>query len=293
MPLIQKDSPEESAINQALTNWAQGDCTLDFRDFFYAADRKTALTPEAAYLEEDELQVVISEIEGCMVVTQTCDIVRSCTQRPFIQVAPLVRVIDAQVLREIRIGKRPNYVYIPGLADSSLVADLDRIMTVEKSIITTWTPIRGCIAENDARHIGQHLGRKFSRFAFPDDFNQFIHPLQRRLSDKHNRQTQEGDALRKLQEIRIQADPNWNAAEITVYLLFILEASVNRALKVGGKSWDEWGQSWVQLLAPHSRYQMATPQFVSLEDLSAQHYLQTDTLDLDHLSLSALEKNIQ
>ena len=90
MPLIQKGSPEESKINQTLANWAQGDCTLDFRDFFYAADRKTALTPEAAYLEEDELQVVISEIEGCMVVTQTCDIVRSCTQRPFIQVAPLV-----------------------------------------------------------------------------------------------------------------------------------------------------------------------------------------------------------
>ena len=73
-----------------------------------------------------------------VMLSQTCDVIRSCRQRPFVEVAPPVEVSEQEV-KLIRRLKRPAFAYVTGTAKKHLVADLDRIMTVEKTIVAEWT----------------------------------------------------------------------------------------------------------------------------------------------------------
>ena len=74
---------------------------------------------------------------GVVILTQTCDIVRNCVKRPFIEAAPLVEV-DEDNARQVERGYFPNYATIPALRSLRLVADLDRVLTFEKSIVANW-----------------------------------------------------------------------------------------------------------------------------------------------------------
>ena len=65
-------------------------------------------------------------------------------------------------------------------------------MTVEKAIVAGWTRIPGWETDNDLRDFARALARKRSRYAFPDDFVAAARSLQERLTDKHNKQTDEG-----------------------------------------------------------------------------------------------------
>jgi len=122
------------AIDAALATWRQGDLALEEPWFVHVGDRRQALTAAAAELEEAGLQALTSEVAGLVVLTQTCDLVRACVDRPFVEVSPLVEV-SAEELQQIRRARRPRYAFIPATAARCLVADLDRVMTVEKSIV--------------------------------------------------------------------------------------------------------------------------------------------------------------
>ncbi len=121
-----------------------------------------------------------------------------------------------QELQDIKRVKIPRYAYISGVAEQNLVADLDRVMTVEKTVVATWDRIIGCQNDEEIRAFGKALSRKCSRFAFPDDFNAFIRKLQKRMNDKHEKTSDEGLALRALREIRVQATPSWDAEETSL-----------------------------------------------------------------------------
>jgi hypothetical protein len=214
------------------------------------------------------------------VVTQTCDLVRSCADRAFLEISPLVEV-DAERLAEIKRLKRPNYAYIAGVADRFLVADLDRVMTVEKSVVAGWERILGCQSDPDIRSLAEALARKRSRFAFPDDFNRFAQKLQKRMQDKHEKPTDEGEALRALLEIRVSATPAWDAATVELIFWFIRAETHDRFHE---KEWHEWLDSWLQLLPAAGKFSPVYGFVKSLEDMTAKEYTQSDRLDLDRLS---------
>jgi hypothetical protein len=155
-----------------------------------------------------------------MVLTQTCDIVRDMSMKPFVEVCPVVEVAEG-ALREIERGRRPGYAFIPTLADRRLVADLDRVMTVEKGALVDWSRVEGWTTDAQARQLALALSRKRARVAFPDDFVRFVNPLMKKVSDKHDRQSDEGQALRGLRELRVRAAPSWNADEVTLTFWFI------------------------------------------------------------------------
>ncbi|MBW4674412.1 MAG: hypothetical protein KME52_10440 [Desmonostoc geniculatum HA4340-LM1] len=92
---------------------------------------------------------------------------------------------EEQFLDEVQKGRRTQFVYIPGVAKLYLIADLDCVMTVEKAVIGEWERVPGCQNDQQIRTLGQALARKRVRFAFPDDFNQFVRKLQQRIQDKH------------------------------------------------------------------------------------------------------------
>ena len=279
MPRLEKSSTEVGNIEQSLSEWRQGDVTLEANWFTHVADPSKALTAESGQAE-GTLEAITSEVEGLVVLTQSCDIVRSCIERPFLEISPLVKVAPS-TLHEIKRGQRPSYAFIPTLEKDYLVADLDRVMTLEKSIVASWKRIQGCSSDEESRSFAQALARKRARFAFPDDFVEFVSKLQERIKEKHNRQSEEGKALRNLREIRVSAIPSWKAAQVNLFFLFIRSEDEPT---FSGKSWDILLEQWLKLIPSTGRFTDIDGMVVTLENITANEYLQSDPLDLDHLS---------
>lgn len=266
-------------IDAALASWRQGDCTLGDMWFLARADPACPLTPESQEGADAETGNYEASVPGLAVLTQTCDLVRGCAARPFVEVAPLVE-LTADVWQAARRGRQPRYAPIPTLANALLAADLDRVMTVEKAVVAGWTRVAGCPTDDDARAFAQALARKRARVAFPDDFVALIQQLQKRLIDKHDKQSDEGAALRALREIRVQAAPSWEAPDVEILLLFIRDSGDHG---FGGQPWDRWLDAWLRLVPPDGRFQV-DGLVQTLEDLTAADYVGSDPLDLHHLS---------
>jgi hypothetical protein len=66
--------------------------------FVHLADLDAPTTSHAEELAgesgAERLAVVSVEALGLVVLTQTCDLVRTCTDRPFVEVCPLVEMPD-------------------------------------------------------------------------------------------------------------------------------------------------------------------------------------------------------
>jgi len=241
------------------------------------------LTTESRSPEAEGDTLVESAVAGLAVLTQTCDIVRACSgenARPFVEVAPLVEV-DEEIIRQVKRGWRPRYAYIPALADQNLVADLDRIMTVEKGVVAKWQRVQGCSSDADRRNLAQALARKRARMAFPDDFSELVGTLKDRMKEKHDRQSPEGQALRSLREIRVQASPSWEADEVSLFFWFVRDEA---STCPDGVSWDNLLASWLNLVPPAGRFKEVTGVVAGLEDMTANEYVESDPLDLDHLT---------
>lgn len=287
MPTLAPDSAEVRGIDSALQEWRQGDLALDEKWFIHVGDPAVPLTDVSAEASETGLQALTSEVAGLAVVTQTCDIVRTCVVRQFVEVCPLVEVDDSK-LQDVMRGRRPAYGVVPGLVGQRLVADLDRVMTVEKSVVAKWRRTPSGMSDAEARVFAQALARKRMRFAFPDDFNGLIRKLQERLLGKHHRHTVEGRALRALREIRVQATPAWDADRIELTLLFIRNGN-GGAVSFEGMNWADLLRDWLRLVPKSGRFTEVDGQVVMLADLTGEEYVNSDPLDLDHLSSHASE----
>ena len=272
--MITADEPKHALIDAALAGWRQGDCVMGTDHWFVhraGAQVLNASSGETSDLSEDP-------VLGFVVLTQSCDIVRSYNDRPYVSVAPLVEV-SAKALAECVKGYRPQYVSIPGMTAKNLVADLDRVMTVDKEVVAGWTRIQGCGNDNEVRSFSRAVGRKHGRFAFPNDFNEFAKKLQDRIKEKHGKQSAEGDALRKLAEIRVRAAPSWDATEVELMFWFIANPEELVELRQSG-----YVPSWLKLVVPSDRFKKVLGQLTTHEELTALDYLESDLLDLDHLS---------
>jgi len=281
VPVLAPESDEAKRITAALGEWRQGDLALDETWFVHVADGTAPLSDAANQLEGDGAQAVESETCGLVVVTQTCDVVRNCTERPYVEVSPLVKV-SAEHFREVQRGRRPAYAALPALSQACLVADLDRVMTVEKSIVASWKRTAGYTNDADGRTFALALARKRARFAFPDDFTLFARKLQGRLAEKHDKGSDEGRGLRALREVRVQAAPSWDAATVNIFFWFVRH---EHDANFDGKSWAELLKEWLKLVTASGRFQSVDGQVVALEDMTAAEYVDSDPFDLDYLSL--------
>lgn len=274
------DEARQARVDEALGTWRQADCALGNHRFLFRLDTEAPLTEPAAVAAAVQADTAEEDVRGFTVVTQTCDLVRGCRERPFVHVSPLVEV-DASTLREIERGRRPRYAFVPTLAARNLVVDLDRVMTVEKPVIAGWTRIEGMRHERDARRFRFALIRNRARAAFPDDFVRLISALTRRISAKHDAQSDEGRALRALREIRIRAEPSWSAQEIRVMFWFIRDEG---SLSFEGRNWNSYREQWLRRIPTAGRFSGIDGAVQTLDDLTARDYVESDPLDFDHLS---------
>ena len=274
------DEQDKRRIDDALQGWRQGDCVVGEQWFLFRLDPRVPLTTAATAAADLDTDTGEERVEGLMILTQTCDIGRHCGERPFLEACPLVAV-DAARIREIRRGRRPAYAFVPGVAHLALVADLDRAMTVEKAVAARWNRVPGCLNDRDSRQLSLALARKRARTAFPDDFVRLASPLLRRISSKHNKASDEGRALRALDEIRVRAAPAWDADQVSLTFWFIRDET-----RPGFEesSWDQWLSAWLERLPETGRFRPIDGVISTLDDLTARDYVESDRLDLDYLS---------
>ena len=275
-------------IDREIRQWRQGDVYLgNDTEFVHLANLSQPHSPASISLakledsNESGTAVVADRVEGFVILTQTCDIVRSSQNRPYIEIAPLVRCDDATV-EQIRTLRRPAFAYIPGVAENRLVADLDRIMTIEKGVLARWSErIPGCRSVAEQRVFARAIAHKRSRFAFPDDFVLAASHFRRHLHNKHNRASDVGSHLRALREIRVRAAPSWLSDSVELTLWFIKDhdpPDVN-------PDWYTHVDSWKEMFDTSGRFTVEFASACRLEDLTARDYIESDRLDFDSLSL--------
>ncbi len=275
------NSDEYEDIANALSSWQQGDCVLGVSGFIYRFKTSRPATPESRSAGDDS-DLVEAEVPGFAIVTQTCDIQRAVKDRPFIDICALVACPVWTSVDEIAKGLRPRFGYVPGVADRGLVADLDQLMTVEKPVLASWSRVPGCRTDAELRAFAEATTRKFSRFAFPDDFVIASGKLVDAIRRKHDRpESDEGKALRALREIRVAATPDWNAAQVHLQFFFIRHHTQSTVLS---QTWDHWLIKWLRLVPKSGRYVSIDGVVLPLSAMRADEYIASDQLDLDHLS---------
>lgn len=273
------DDGDLDAVDRALRTWRQGDCIVGDAWFVHRFDPANPLTDDARKIAAADNDLAVSSTVGLAVLTQTCDLVKSWHEQPYVEVAPLVDVPD-RLLHEVERGHRPRYAFVPAIAGRSLVVDLDRVMTVEKAVVAGWPRTAGCTSDPERRRFAHALARKRERVAFPDDFNTLVGRLRSRIVEKHGRDSPEGEALRMLREIRVSAVPDWDAPRVQVLFLFVRD---ERQLDSDGVPWEARLEKWLACVPSSSRFEIEAL-VTTLDRLTAAEYVESDRLDLDHLS---------
>lgn len=211
-----------------MKRWRQGDVAA-VQNFSHVADLRRPVTSASAELSRSQASSGITtaristEVESLVVLTQTCDIRRSSVDRPYIEVCPLVRVAPS-IAASAAAGERPSYAALPTLGDDA-VADLDRVMTVEKGWLSLAGYIHGWTTDSEIRKFQAAVARRYERFAFPDDFTKAVGKLREKILSKHGKLTSpEGQLFSTVSQVRVKADPHWSSPDVEVTLSFILPA---------------------------------------------------------------------
>jgi hypothetical protein len=277
---VASPDPDLADLDARLAAWRQGDCVLGAHWFLFRADPTRPLTAASQGSCDDVTGNTEAEVPGFVVLTQTCDLVRRCAERPFVELAALAS-LSPDDWRQAERGRLPRYALVPGVAEQRLAADLDRVMSVEKAIVAGWDRAAGCRTDDEARAFALALSRKRARAAFPDDFVALVSPLQRRIIEKHDKASAEGRALQALREVRVRAAPSWDAPAVELTFFFIRE---DDAPDFEGRSWADHLRAWLGLVKANARFQPVDGLVLTLDDLTARDYVESDLLDLGYLS---------
>ena len=101
------------------------------------------------------------------------------------------------------------------------------------------------------------------------------------MQDKHDKASIDGEALRALREIRVRAASSWNDTEIELMFWFIRH---EEQVQFQGTGWEQQLAKWLALIPESGRFKSIEGLVVTLEDMTAKEYVESDPLDLDHLS---------
>jgi hypothetical protein len=216
-----------TVVDEAMKQWRQGD-VVAYRSFNHIADLRRPVTTASLELSRSENDAsdttgvrISTEAESLVVLTQTCDIRRASSIRPYVEVSPLIRV-DPSVAASAGVGERPNYAALPAIGNDAVV-DLDRVMTVEKGWLSLAGYTPGWTTDSEIRNFQTTVARRYERFAFPDDFTKSANKLREKIVKRHGKLTSpEGRLFSTVRQVRVRADPHWSAPSVEVTLSFIL-----------------------------------------------------------------------
>jgi len=258
------------------------------------------------------------EPEATVVVTQTCDLVRSIAERPTIQVAPLIRIKDEQRAAPYREGASPRYVWLPRLGPDAFI-DLDVVSTISKRLLVSHDRNPGVGGDDEARRFRLAIARKFGRPALPDDVAPATKRLRARIGQKWDKPgSAEGSLMQSLLQVRLAATPSWDADNIHVDLVYIVEAGLlpplgdeplqpspglvawfgegrtstevaERIVKVTDDAdllwlWARLGEAWTDLCEAAGVVGSFGSEVVGADEFTVDRYWASAELDIDYLS---------
>ena len=266
-------------LDVAVNLWRQGDCILGEQEFVFRIDPRLPTTPESreAVQADPGTSYVVHPVEGFMVVTQSCDLVKPIEAAPYVELAPLV-TLPPEVFREVLLGARPQFVSVPPLHASRQAADLDRALTIEKACLARWPRLAGCRTDAERRRLSLHLGRKRQRAALPDAFTPWFKPLRNRLARLLQSNADDAEVFRELEEIRVQPAPSWDAPSVAVFLWFLLKD------EAPPRDRSQVLEDWLDKLVPRPPFTEVHGRMIHYVDLQASDYRDSDPLDLDRFS---------
>jgi hypothetical protein len=290
---MQQASEEEGFLNR-IQQWSQGDCVLGDFPIFWGFNKEHPLTEISLELAEESdstlgISIGADQVEGLVVISQTCDIVRKVSDRPFVQVVPIVQVHEKDV-ETIRLRMRPRFAYLPALSEKGFVADLDRVLTIEKAFLAEWSRYPAFENDSQRRSFIETIRRYYDRPAFPDIFVNGIKKLAKWIHEKHDRESGSGRNeitpshpgiyLRALEMVLVRARPSWEAESFSVEFILVRKSDEDG---ISASAWEEFKslcERKVDLpMTINSRWVE-----MSLSALPAKLYLECDQLDLNYLS---------
>lgn len=142
--------------------------------------------------------------EGAVVVSQTCDVVQ--TNKRSVIVAPRVR-LDGSRVNAAKKGYSPQLVHLNNLPDDYFV-DLEHCATIYKELLAMSDVLGHGVDQSRAEDVGvfaARVGRKFSRFPFPDEVQPWFRPLQKMVQKRHGKNNAVGELLDSTVTLRLAA----------------------------------------------------------------------------------------
>ena len=88
------DDAGREQVDEQLSAWRQGDCVIGEHWFLFRTNSECPLTGNAVAAVTEGAENAETAVRGFAVLTQTCDLVRHCVDRPFVEVSPFVEVGD-------------------------------------------------------------------------------------------------------------------------------------------------------------------------------------------------------
>lgn len=265
-------------------NWQQGDVILapEALSFVHWAELGNPLSETAKEVAGDEtsgLDVVVSDVSGFVIVTQTCDLVRDAAKRPYVELAPIIEAANEADYKQICKLAQPRYVAIPALAEKRIVADLDRVMTIEKPVLAGFKRVQGLRNDAERRQFARALARKLARAALLDAFVECFRPVADHLKAVFKKTDAEAKHLDAIKEIRAKPEPAWDSAKvsITIYLFKAEEEGT-------AYDWAKTAKEWEARFKPDAQYTELFVQVVRYDQVDALTYLGSDEIDFDNLS---------
>lgn len=264
-----------------LGSWQQGDFALNVGGFSFG------VRPDEDDLAVDEAQKIAlreteDQIVGVVVVSQTCEVVRMRHEDEVVAVCPLVQR-DETEQRAIAKGRRPSLAIVENSPPGSF-ADLSRIMSISKDLLSSWERKSGFCDSRKRLRFAAALERKFGRFAFPDDFNLSMSGFQKRVWSKHDKASDIGKVYRSIRQIRFRVSPDWNASNRKIAIIAILEDE--DVVEIDRKTIGQELADQIANIALPEGYDWAEPKFIllRLSELSAEDLLESQQADFDFLS---------
>lgn len=164
---------------------------------------------------------LVSAPEGAVVITQCCDLARGGNGHAHL--SP-VTVLSGDKAAFARSGRIPRFVPIPELGPNRFV-DLGTACSAKNELLGKTTRTEAIVDDQSRHKFGQRIGRRFSRFALPDELNPMLQPLKELVRKKAGKSSSPfGQVLDHLATVRLGVEGGWGSAppwELT--LLLVLE----------------------------------------------------------------------
>jgi hypothetical protein len=228
----------------------------------------------AASADPEDVELEIGgDILGMVVLSQTCDLSRSASDRPYVEICPLVELSEGK-FNAVRAGTSAQFAFLPRLETERLVADLERVMTVRKELLASWTREEGCSSDSERIKFARTIARKRARFAFPTDFSEGLSKLRKSIFKKPPAR------FKDITEIRVYAS-DWFGVLVEPTFFFIVEDEADRAA-LSRMVEEMWGM--VDL--PAARYQLSVPPFhvLTIDEMDPREYRDSVPLEFEILS---------